>query len=722
MRKLIITVLSVLLFVVGTAGAQEILPRPQILTFTTSATMVDRTQLNNRTARIPVSWTTANRPNSANLVFEQVLPDGRVVNVELPRDNPWVNSNGDGVAAPFPPGGNATSILLRVRLIDTVKITVYDEKTITLPIGDAPVQTPVIRSFTTSATNVGRNALNNRSARIPVSWAVDNRPDGSNLVFEQVLANGTSVNVELPRPNPYVASSGNGVAAPVPPGGNATSIQLRLRVIDLASQRTLAQQDITLPIVENDVPTITLFSTTTTSVSRASLNNRTARIPVSWAVTNRPPNSNLVFEQVLDNGSVINVELPRQNPYVASEGVGVAAPANPGAGTTVKLQVRLIDLGTQAELAKRELSVSITESAAPRITLFTTTTASVDITALNNRTARIPVSWNVDNRPDGSNLVFEQVLANGTSVNVELPRPNPYVASSGNGVTAPIPPGAGMNLVQLRLRLVNLSDGATIDMKEVTVPITGLTPQPNAPEILSFTVNPTTAKPGETVTLSWETRNATRVTLTNLPASLAAAPANEVTGTTQVVIPSNASGTVTFELIAANAAGQETRATTTVNVTEALPQEDTEEAPTCPFNTSLADTCPVTQETLGASYQPFERGFMVWNGTTRMIYVMFNDGTWQEFADTWTESEPTLPDTGGEPPPAGQYVPQRGFGKVWLQLGGHAALGWATSEETTYQATWENHPMSDADQTVNTPHFTLPDGRVIHLGINWSVS
>ncbi len=709
---------------IGTVPA----PEPTISSFSTSATSVGRNSLSARTARIPVSWAVDNRPDGSNLVFEQVLADGSSVNVELPRSNPFVASSGNGVAAPVPPGGDATSITLRLRLINLNTQSTLTSKDITLPITDNDA--PVISSFTTSATNVGRNALTGKTARVPVSWSVDNRPANSNLVFEQVLADGSSVNVELPRSNPFVSSAGNGVAAPVAPGGDATSITLRLRVIDLSSQATLAQKDITLPIVDNDTPTITTFTSTAASVGRGALTARTARVPVTWLVTNRPANSNLVFEQVLDNGTVVNVELPRNNPFVGSEGNGVAAPVNPGTSSTVKLQVRLINLSTQAELAKKELTLTIVEAGVPTITLFNTTTASVDTGALAAHTARIPVSWNVDNRPDGSNLVFEQVLGDGTSVNVELPRQNPYVSSSGTGVAAPVSPGGTMTMVQLRLRLVKTSDNSTLTSKDITIPISGLTvptataaPSANAPQITSFTVSPTSSNPGATVTLNWTVVNATSISLNQLAQGLAAAPLTSgqvsATGSLNVTIPADASGSVTYELLAGNAGGQETRATAVVTINGSAATTVEPAGGDCQFATSLAETCPITQETLSATYQPFDKGFMVWNGNTQTIYVMFDDGTWEQFADTWQSGDPELP--GNETAPEGKLVPVRGFGKVWEQLGGADTLGWATAEEAGYQATWETHPMLDGDQSVNTPHFTLPNGDVIHLGSIWSM-
>ena len=65
-----------------------------------------------------MSWDTTNRPFIANLVFDQVLPDGSALNVELPRLLPWVASTGQGMAAPIFPSEDATEIVLRLRMVN----------------------------------------------------------------------------------------------------------------------------------------------------------------------------------------------------------------------------------------------------------------------------------------------------------------------------------------------------------------------------------------------------------------------------------------------------------------------------------------------------------------------------------------------------------------------------------------------------------------------------
>jgi len=467
---------------------------PGITSFTSSVTSIDSSALAGRNVRVPVAWATANRPDTANLVFEQPLPDGRVMNVELPRDNSFVPSSGVGVVVPFPPGEGVKEVRLRVTLADFVSGKVFDQRELVIPIGSATAVTPAITNFSTSSTNISRASLTDKSARVPVSFAVENRPDNSNLVFEQVLSDTSSVNVELPRQNPIIPSAGNGLVAPVAPAATATSVLLRLKLVNLADNSTIVQRDLSLPIVDVTVakPTIKSFTTTATSVTLAALTDKSARLPVSWAADNRPNNSNLFFEQILDNGSTVNVELPRSNPFVSSSGNGVVAPIAPSnaSATSITLRLRLSDLATQTTLAEQTITVAIAAAppaAAPTIKTFSTTATTVSSAVLADKTARLPVAFAVDNRPANSNLVFEQV--DGTTItNIELPRQNPIIPSSGNGVVAPIAPAdANATSITLQLRVIDLASKTTLATQKITVGITKVVP--GAPAIKSFTTS-----------------------------------------------------------------------------------------------------------------------------------------------------------------------------------------------------------------------------------------
>ncbi|MBL8155771.1 MAG: hypothetical protein JNM70_16425, partial [Anaerolineae bacterium] len=164
--------------------------------------------------------------------------------------------------------------------------------------------------------------------------------------------------------------------------------------------------------------------------------------------------------------------------------------------------------------------------------------------------------------------------------------------------------------------------------------------------------------------------------------------------------------TASFQISAYNAAGQETIQAATVKIT-------------CPFSNTLDTPCPITQtDGVATAFQPFERGLMVWRGDTRKIYVLYNDGTWQEFNDTWVEGQ-TI---GGDPAPSGLFKPERGFGKVWFDIGGVGVLGWATAGETAYTAKWETYQVVSGSQVAAGPQFTLPDGRIARLAAGWRIN
>ncbi|NTW04305.1 MAG: hypothetical protein HGA19_24080 [Oscillochloris sp.] len=86
------------------------------------------------------------------------------------------------------------------------------------------------------------------------------------------------------------------------------------------------------------------------------------------------------------------------------------------------------------------------------------------------------------------------------------------------------------------------------------------------------------------------------------------------------------------------------------------------------------------------SWQPFENGMMLWvqnaDGSSGTIYVMYYSNSasyWRSFTDTYIEGELVNADV---VPPAGLYVPLRGFGKLWRDdLWVQKNLGYATLPE-----------------------------------------
>ncbi|MBW7882970.1 MAG: hypothetical protein H3C34_10090 [Caldilineaceae bacterium] len=80
------------------------------------------------------------------------------------------------------------------------------------------------------------------------------------------------------------------------------------------------------------------------------------------------------------------------------------------------------------------------------------------------------------------------------------------------------------------------------------------------------------------------------------------------------------------------------------------------------------------------AFQRFDGGVMVWVQEGSRVFVIFNDGTWQRFTDTWQEGEPERDPAIAVP--AGKLQPIRGFGKLWRQVPSvREQLGWALAKE-----------------------------------------
>ena len=99
--------------------------------------------------------------------------------------------------------------------------------------------------------------------------------------------------------------------------------------------------------------------------------------------------------------------------------------------------------------------------------------------------------------------------------------------------------------------------------------------------------------------------------------------------------------------------------------------------------------CPTEAEKgVWAAEEVFIGGYMFWRSDTDHIYAVYNDGTWQDFVDTWNEGDP-ISDPAIVPPP-GYYQPLRGFGEVWRDNATvMSKLSWATTEERGYYASVE---------------------------------
>ncbi|NIV36619.1 MAG: hypothetical protein GWN58_46455 [Anaerolineae bacterium] len=231
--------------------------------------------------------------------------------------------------------------------------------------------------------------------------------------------------------------------------------------------------------------------------------------------------------------------------------------------------------------------------------------------------------------------------------------------------------------------------------------------QPPKPSVYirTFTASPDPIERSGTVTLTWDAPGAEAVGITRL------SPTGDIflepeahdlpaQGSMDLQVPDNYVESVKYYLGARDATGELAQAYVTVGVL-------------CSYDEYIAPRCPLSQVHPWAAYEPFERGHMVWREDTREIYVLYDDGDYETYLDTWQEGDPVV--IPGTPPP-GLYAPVRGFGNLYAsQPQARERLGWATAEEEGYTMWVETRPGGSGRYPGITTYFTLPDGTVLNL-------
>lgn len=149
---------------------------------------IDTTEtVNSLVFRAVVYWEVANRRPYTNLEFDQILPDGSIESIELPRTNLWVASFGHGIIQPKYVDGD---IVVRLRMVDLLNGTVYAEHQLII----IPPEVP------NPSISVGNSGTGNVINTPPTPTPAIANPNAPHLVYLDV--NPTPVN----RLEPFVVS------------------------------------------------------------------------------------------------------------------------------------------------------------------------------------------------------------------------------------------------------------------------------------------------------------------------------------------------------------------------------------------------------------------------------------------------------------------------------------------------------------------------------------
>lgn len=220
---------------------------------------------------------------------------------------------------------------------------------------------PAIITFSSSLPSVTMDALERRELMTTLSWHIVNLRETQRVRLQAYQLNEWSD--VFPETETQTLRAVDEREITVEPSLNFGPPCYRLSIVD-DQGRVLDEYIVTIPFdgaaMAEWQPEIELFSTPAQNINAAELSAGRARVEVAWRVRERLPGTNIVFEQMMEDGRAVVVELPRPNLWLPSEGTGVVAPLLPDqADEPVRLRVRVIDLATREVYASAELALPV---------------------------------------------------------------------------------------------------------------------------------------------------------------------------------------------------------------------------------------------------------------------------------------------------------------------------------------------------------------------------
>ena len=455
--------------------------------------------------------------------------------------------------------------------------------------------------------------------------------------------------------------------------------------------------------------TIHRFETSAIQVTIQDLIYGQALVPVSWHVTNRPINSNLVFEQVFSEGGSTNIELPRDNSWVNSSGEGVVRPGFPSdSDTHIIVQLRVVNTQNDRTLASQQLRIPIVEGTPIRVPTEPNPTPA---------TGQIYEDCFAEPFPSVMNLTIgEDVTYNFPPFETASPIPN-YIYRTATGtdrITSLVGIDPVITLLDvtcfrqsstdlpMRRWLIRNQDGIVGWMDEYfqfsnseywyllrdsySVDVT----------VNQFSLSETVVNQDETVTIEWNVENTDHVSIQmNASMPLTANGDNlPPSGSVEITVPRTS--IVVFEMIYPPNLVEPLRLE--VNCTHAL--IDPEQT----ANTA----CPDAPQDVTATVQYFENGYMMQFPSG--VIVSGNSAGFFQYRLTGSNAT-FLHDV-----PDGLLPPANRFSEFWEDELMQVEIGWATGDEATLTTTTQKY--RDLTETYETMLFVTPDGDVEFFGYN----
>lgn len=242
---LILIIAAVCLGALPAAAQQGDSYLPTIFRFTTDLDSVTLDELESGELETTLEWHVAHVADPYRLLVQAYQSRAWITLAGAEEVLPGVGSATVPVAHPngFGP------LTYRLVVVDAAG-QIVDESVLVVPFAEPEETEPlVIESFTSTVQSVDVPGLQAGTVRVPVAWEVTGRQPLMHIAFSQTLPDGSTANIELPRANLWVPSSGQGAVAPVAVEGES-EITLSLIVVDAISADVLDEATLTLAVVE----------------------------------------------------------------------------------------------------------------------------------------------------------------------------------------------------------------------------------------------------------------------------------------------------------------------------------------------------------------------------------------------------------------------------------------------------------------------------------------
>lgn len=403
-------------------------------------------------------------------------------------------------------------------------------------------------------------------------------------------------------------------------------------------------------------------------------------------------------------------------------------------------RLSILRLDDNAVLDSRTLALRYSPSEnAPSISAFGTLSVEVLRDELQAESARVALSWQVQNRPQTANLEFVQV-AGDQLLNVELPRSAWWVPSQGEGFVAPVAfPGAEQ--LTLRLQMVDVISGELYDSAEVTLPIVdpvleALPTEEAAPSdnsstpntggqsstegetvtasngALSLSINPAPIQRSTPLNLIWTAPNAENVTIFLLYYDNTVDQWVTVPGNSNRLADLAPSGSASFSLPESyrqDEARFRLQATYPDGTTASTDTDDIRlDCRPLFFNSNGCST--FSPQNSSGIYQSYENGLIIWRAQGDFL-VLVNDAGWFIAEDTYTQGEVVSFEA---EVPEGALVPTGRFAKLWQNNEQVQALGLPTANTTNFTLQ-QQRALNTTNPALDALYVSTPGGQVLRL-------